>query len=273
MCRSSAVERRRSRRLRFPFLLALALITAIGSRPVHAEADLDHIVRCMRDNAPKSLHAEVDLVAVDRGGHAQALHGTLDAESTEQEGRRLVWRLQAPPDLAGTALLTRDDPQGLRSFLYLPALGRVRRIEQADREGRMFGTDLSYGDAERIASVFTEGALTVLGESRYGQRPAWKLAATATPGGAGAYDRIDIVIDQQSCVTVQAELLREGVARKRWSVAPDALRQSGPYWYAADGLMRDLQQGTQTRVHLSDVSSDRHFADATFDPQRFYRGH
>lgn len=270
--RSDFVQRRHTRGPACTFLQAAAFTAALLSPSLRAEVDLDRVVQCMRDNLPKTLHADVSLIALDRAGHSQELLGTLSAESSADQGHRLLWQLRSPATLAGAAVLTRDDPQGTHSFLYLPSLGRVRRIEQADREGRMFGTDLSYGDAQRIASVFTEGALTVLGETRYGQRAAWKLAATAAPGTTGI-DRIDITIDQQSCVTVQADLLREDVVQKRWSVSADALGRSGRYWYAGSGIMRDLQQGTETRVRLTAVSTDQSFPDTTFDPQRFYRSH
>jgi hypothetical protein len=136
----------------------------------------------------------------------------------------------------------------------------------------MFGTDLSYGDAERIVSAFAGSALTVLGQDSYAGRPVWKIAATAPPDAAGVYDRIDLSVDQKTCVTLAADLLKDDVALKRWTVDPASLSRSGRYWYAAAGTMTDLQAHSATRVHFSAVSTDTPLPAAAFDPHSFYRG-
>lgn len=248
---------------------ALLLGAAAGAG---AQVDLDRVTRCMQDNMPKSLRVDsVSLVVVDRSGAQRQISGALRAES-KGSTRRLVWSVRAPADLAGSALLSRQDQNGTQSYLYLPSLGRLRRIDQNEREGSMFGTDISYGDAERIASTFGESAMTVLGDTTAAGRPAWKLAVTTPPGVAALFDRIDLSIDQQTCVAMQADFLHDDVAQKRWTADPAGLARSGRYWYAASGVMRNLQQNTETRVHLGTVSTDVQLPASTFDPNSFYRG-
>jgi hypothetical protein len=228
--------------------------------------------QCMRDNVPKSLRVDsVSLVAVDRGGSQRQMSGALRAESRDSI-KRLVWSVRAPADLAGSALLTRQDQNGTESYLYLPSLGRVRRIDQSEREGSMFGTDISYGDAARIASTFGESAMTVMGATTVAGRPAWQLAVTSPPDAAALYDRIDLSIDQQTCVVMQADFLRNDVPQKRWIADPAGLARSGRYWYAATGVMRNLLQNTETRVRLGSVSTDVPLPASAFDPNNFYRG-
>jgi hypothetical protein len=247
---------------------------ALAAQPLAAaaQADLDRIAQCMRDNLPRTLRAgSVSLEVNNPGGSGQQLFGSLSTESGAA-GRRLVWSIRTPPDLAGSAVLMRDGRDGTDAWLYLPSLGAVRRIQQSDSEGRMFGTDISYGDAERIVSAFAGSALTVLGEASYAGRPVWKIAATAPPGAAGGYDRIDLSIDQKTCVTLSADLLRNDVALKRWAVDVSSLTRSGRYWYAASGTMSDLQGKSSTRVRFGAVSTDAPVPAAAFDPRSFYQG-
>lgn len=248
------------------------LVFGLGFVPftAAAQADLDRIAQCMRDNLPKSL--SVGTVSLsNQGGTAQQISGSLSAQSGAG-GRRLVWSIRAPSDLAGSAMLIREGNGGAATWLYLPALGEVRRVQQTDREGRMFGTDISYGDAERIVSSFAGSALTVLGEDRYAGRPVWKVAATTPPELAGAYDRIDLSIDQQTCVTLAADLLKDDQPLKRWAADAASLAQSGRYWYAASGTMTDLRRNTATQVRFFRISTDRPLPEAMFDPRSFYRG-
>lgn len=249
----------------------LALLLGGASAAAAAQVDLDRVTRCMQDNVPKSLRVDsVSLIAVDRSGAQRQISGALRAESKGQT-RRLVWSVRAPADLAGSALLSRQDQNGAQSYLYLPSLGRVRRIDQNEREGSLFGTDLSYGDAQRIASTFGESAMTVLGDTTASGRPAWKLAVTAPPDAAALYDRIDLSIDQQTCVVMQADFLHNDAAQKRWTADPAGLTKSGRYWYAATGVMRNLLQNTETRVRLGGVSTDVSLPASSFDPNNFYR--
>jgi hypothetical protein len=68
---------------------------------------------------------------------------------------------EEPRDVRGTALLTiaapgRDDEQ----WLYLPAVGRVKRIASQSRSGAFMGTEFSYEDiAADDAANYRYGAL------------------------------------------------------------------------------------------------------------------
>ena len=253
-------------------MLMAASLTVIAL-PAHAQADLDRIGQCMRGNIPNSLRVQnVELTAVDAAGHEQTLRGSLAVESHDG-ATHLLWSLSAPADLAGSAMLVRKDDGGSQTWVYLPALGQARKVEQADREGRMFGTDISYGDAGRIVSTFADGALTLLGADRFEDRPVWKMAATAAPDSGAKFERIDLLIDQQTCVVLRADMLQDDVARKRWTVPANALVQSGHYWFAAAGTMRDLQGNTETRARFWPLVTDRPLPRTLFDPRSFFQSH
>ena len=61
-------------------------------------------------------------------------------------GDNMLIRFLAPADVSGTSfLMTGDD-----MWLYLPALGKVRRIAGHARKGSFMGSDLSYEDMESL---------------------------------------------------------------------------------------------------------------------------
>jgi outer membrane lipoprotein-sorting protein len=62
---------------------------------------------------------------------------------------RMLVRFLAPADVAGTGLLSVGDDM----WLYLPALGRVRRIAGHAKKGSFMGTDLSYEDMEEFGKT------------------------------------------------------------------------------------------------------------------------
>ena len=61
--------------------------------------------------------------------------------------RPVLVRFTYPNDIAGTGFLVWERPGGDDDrFLYLPALGRVRRITGAERQESFVGSDFTYED-------------------------------------------------------------------------------------------------------------------------------
>jgi hypothetical protein len=55
-------------------------------------------------------------------------------------------------------------------------------------------------------------------------------------------------------------------------VQPSDLRQSDAHWYAGKAEIRDLKNGTRTRVAVTGVSAGDKLAGRYFSPQSFYLG-
>ncbi|MDR2659581.1 MAG: outer membrane lipoprotein-sorting protein [Spirochaetaceae bacterium] len=60
---------------------------------------------------------------------------------------RMVIVFQRPANVAGTRFLTIDNPSGGSDrWIYLPSLGKIRRISASESGGSFMGTDFSYDD-------------------------------------------------------------------------------------------------------------------------------
>ena len=98
---------------------------------------------------------EVDLTSkvqlVMRNDHGQERRREFQAAYKLIDGRmhsigRLVW----PHYLRGMTILTiESEDRGHDAFIYLPSLGKVRRISTAQRGDSFFGSDVTYEDLER----------------------------------------------------------------------------------------------------------------------------
>jgi len=98
---------------------------------------------------------EVDLTSkvllVMRDNHGQQRRREFQAAYKLIEGRmhsigRLIW----PHHLRGMTILTIEaDNRGHDAFIYLPSLGKVRRVSIAQRGDSFFGSDVTYEDLER----------------------------------------------------------------------------------------------------------------------------
>jgi hypothetical protein len=76
---------------------------------------------------------------------------------------RTVIVFQRPANVAGTRFLTMDNASGnTDQWIFLPALGKVRRIATSESSGSFMGTDFSYDDisiADRDVSLDTHTLL------------------------------------------------------------------------------------------------------------------
>jgi hypothetical protein len=63
------------------------------------------------------------------------------------KGNRTIIQFQRPVGVAGTRFLTMENPGNADDrWIFLPSLGKVRRIAASEGSGSFMGTDLSYDD-------------------------------------------------------------------------------------------------------------------------------
>ena len=90
------------------------------------------------------------------------------------EGRNSFMEFISPADVAGTRFLTIGFDQGNdEQRIYLPALGRVRRISSSNRGGSFMGSEFSYYDME--SHCYEDFTYELEGEETIEGRNYWVL--------------------------------------------------------------------------------------------------
>jgi hypothetical protein len=95
------------------------------------------------------LTSEIELVMRDRNGREH--RRVFDAASKLIDGKHhSVGKLNWPVYLRDMTILTIEaEERDHDAFVYLPTLGRVRRISSSQKGDAFFGTDVTYEDLER----------------------------------------------------------------------------------------------------------------------------
>lgn len=129
-------------------------------------------------NLPKgeTVFSETTLVIIDSKNKRRVRKIQRYFRSTE-EGEESYIEFLEPADIRGSKILTiskkgREDEQRL----YLPALGRVRRIASADKGGSFMGTDFSYYDLED--HDFIDYSYTFIGEQQVNKKAVYVVEFT-----------------------------------------------------------------------------------------------
>lgn len=131
-------------------LLAAGVPGAPGADAALAAPSAEAVLEAAFTNRYKiDLITTIELVMHGRGG--QQRQRTIEAVTKVIDGRiNSIGRLVAPEYLRGmTVLMIETDDRGQNAFVYMPSLGRVRRITTAQRGDAFFGSDVTYEDIER----------------------------------------------------------------------------------------------------------------------------
>ncbi|MDR2768189.1 MAG: outer membrane lipoprotein-sorting protein [Treponema sp.] len=122
------------------------------------------------------------------------------------KGGRKVIVFQRPESVANTRYLTMEDGAGNNDqWIFLPALGRVRRIAGSEGSNSFVGTDLSYDD---ISSMDRDAGLdthTLLREESYGGRPCYVIQSIPKDSSY-QYSKMILWIDKENWVSHKIEL-------------------------------------------------------------------
>jgi hypothetical protein len=234
---------------------------------------LEEVTRCMRANIPETVRIqEIEITAWDRVGGERKLKGRLFG-TREKNRARVMMRIEGPPDLAGASYLVREADDADEMYLYLPAVQRVRRITGGQMDGQLWGTDLSYNDLKQLQNAFAGSEVKLEAPPEpYEGRPVHALSFTPRPEDGSRYTNVRTLVDRKTCVALKVEFGEPSGVRKVLTVAPADLQQSKQYWYAARAEVRDLKNGTRTRIVVTGVKSGDKLAGRYFSPQSFYLG-
>jgi hypothetical protein len=175
-------------------------------------------------------------------------------------------RFLAPRDVAGTGLLSLNSGKGqTNQSLYLPALGRVRRIASDRKGGRFVGSDIYFEDLQERQPE--EDAHTIVGNDTIDNAACQVLQSLPVEEGSSVYLKRLSWVDAQTKVIRRVDYFErdERTPSKRLEVL--ALQQIQSLWTVTDSKVSDLSSGHQTRMRVERVLYNRNLPRQLFTPR------
>jgi uncharacterized protein len=259
-------------RWHIPVLLTLiAVMVLAGARLAHAETSVTPLEAMKRNeavNKTKLSTASATFTLTDKSG-AQRVRKTIGYTRLQVNGRdnmRLV-RFTAPADIRGTSTLLIEHMEGDDDmWVFLPALGKVRRLSVANKKDSFFGTDLSYGDV--IGYRPEEWKHALIREESIDGAPCYVIESVplteATRGNTGYSKRLSWV-RKDNFVAVRIDI---------WDLSNNPLKQiaskdvrsfgDGKDWQAMLIKIENLQTGHQTTVQYEEFRTDQSLSERQF---------
>ena len=216
-----------------------------------------------------NAQAEVSLVLHNANG-AERKRQVSIRQSDKSGSRRTLVRFVAPADVAGAAYLVIENQHGEDDqYLYLPALGKTKRITGTQRQQKFMGTDLTYADLQgKDLRAATSKRLT---DAEVAGAPAFVIEARPTDGADSPYSRTVVWIHQTAFVPLKVEYYDRDDHLVKVLTVP-RLEQQGEQWVARETVVRDMQTGSETRMQVTHIDFNKTFAAADFDQRALAGG-
>ncbi|WP_205849263.1 outer membrane lipoprotein-sorting protein [Natronospirillum operosum] len=196
-------------RLMLVLLLAALMATVLSAQAETPEAR-DIMTQVDNRYTGDSSHAEAQLILIDRRERERVRDLVMYELEAEGTSKSIVF-FRSPADVAGTSYLSHDhDGADNDAWLYLPALGQVRRVAAGDRAGAFMGSDFSYSDMDGMEIDWWQYRL--LDDSQtVNDHPVWHLEAVPHPDHADqvleetGYERARIWVRQDNLVLIRGQ--------------------------------------------------------------------
>jgi len=239
-------------------LAAFATLT-IGGQDVAAQAPLDAgtvMDRMYASPKPKSSIITMTMVISKNG---QSLSRTLTTwmtgDNARGESERTLMKFLSPADVKGSGFFTTKRPDGsTESLLWLPALGKVRRLGSggSDQDSPFFGSDFTNRDINGFAEADFDYAMSGFEGGTY--------VIVATPRKGLGYEKLVYWIDSSSWKYTKIEYWRSGKLVKSQAVAYTAV---GAYLMPSKIVMTS-SSGSSTSLTFTDYKLDQVLGDQIF---------
>jgi hypothetical protein len=158
----------------------------------------------------------------------------------------------APPDERGTKLLTIENMDRVDDhFLYLPFLGRVKRIYGGRRQEPFLGTDFTFEDMEPLHATDFDATL----------RPNEKLeghdyyVVSAVPRRESAYARSHFLVSRSDCQISEVRHFKRDAERpfKILSLPRSRMREVNGVLMPTWAMAKDIEAHRDTEVRFSEI--------------------
>ena len=237
-----------------PRLLMAPLLFAVVVAGASAQQNPDWVARQIQDRETgRDSRAELRMRLYDRQGRVRERAMTLlTLRGVNGAGDRTLIRFTYPNDIRNTGFLVWEHPAADdERFLYLPSLGRVRRIAGTEAQESFVGSDFSYEDIG--GREFDDYTYALLDENASWTppggtpQPAYRLESKQKDA-AVEFPRVVSLVLKDSFVVARADVFNRRGERQKEYVVGRMETVQGIWTVLASTMTNDLDR---TRTELA----------------------
>lgn len=264
------------RRILCAFSLSFALLAlataSLAETAVKLGSGRELVEAAYAQRRPSAMKMSMQMTLSEKGGKQWNRQASLISKQKENGNQMQVFAFVDPPALAGSAVLTRQEP-GTESaqWVYIPAYHTARRIPSANIGEAYLGTDYSFEDVldkRWELYEFKDLGIESVGNSRLTKveaRPRDEALKNTS-----AYSRTVYWLEPVRKVVVKEEYFgKDGALLKRLSNS--ALKSYGKYYLWDAAIMESVRTGHRTTIQVLSREVEVPIADDLFTERALKR--
>lgn len=183
---------------------------------------------------------------------------------------KVVTIFLAPNDVRNAAFLVWDyNAKPDQRWLYLPAIGQVRRIVAGGERQSFFGSDYVYEDITNRDPPLDRHKL--VGQQKVDKWDCWVVDSYPKDSGSVNFSRYRTWVWKTSPIVIRQEFYdKHGHLYKR--LQTHSLVKVQGIWSARDESAKNFKTGSQSRIELSNIHYNTGISDSRFAQSQLERG-
>jgi len=214
----------------------------------------------------KTSSGTISVTLIDKNGKTRNRE---IASYTMKDGTtdKTVLVFKTPRDVAGISYLTYDYPDKADgstvdsdSWIYLPAMKKVRRVSGSSKDDDFQGTDFTYDDLGTRS--LSKDNFAILGEEKVNGVDCWILEAKAKDPKAKVSRRVTWV-DKKTYVVQKGEYYDKQNKLQK-TLTCENIKQVKGYWTTQKMTMTNVQSNHKTVYEIKDLKYDEKVNESYF---------
>jgi outer membrane lipoprotein-sorting protein len=243
-------------------IMLLFVSLVLGTSFLYAQ-DAASIMKAARDriNADTTSTRSRMIITAKDGSTSERV---IDQYSKDgPHGSRMIIVFQRPANVAGTRFLTMDNASGGEDrWIFLPSLGKVRRVAASEGSGNFMGTDFSYDDISSMNRNIALDTHTILREETLNGNPCYVIQSVPKDPGY-QYSKTISWVDKAQSLVYKSEMYNrrnEPVKVMEISAYKDVQGRLTP----VQTKVATLASGTSTTIYMDIVKYDDPIPEGVF---------
>ena len=216
---------------------------------------------------PQNLQGSFTMTLTSRTGDTRVTRVLAYQKKVSENREDRLFLFSFPPSVKGTGLLVHSyfDLEDDRMWIYLPAVGKIKRVNLSAAGGGYFmGSDFTFSDL--ISAGREEFQYELLGDEQVNEEECYVIRRTGKSKKIQrkyGYSRDEHFIRKSDYVPIKivfydlaGDLLKE--------LSVEAVEVIGPYRYPSHVIMENKQTGHASEIVFEDIESPEDISDEYF---------
>ncbi|WP_320129947.1 outer membrane lipoprotein-sorting protein [uncultured Sphaerochaeta sp.] len=223
--------------------------------PVLAEQTGASIMQKVQE-AQASTTSALDIKLTLQEENGSARERRLQTLTSEKDGlTKTLTVFLSPSSVKNTRFLTLENKDGNDDqWIYLPSLGKTKRIAAQEGGGSFMGSDFTYADMASTTYTKDQAVHTLLREEDAGTYHCYVVESVPTI--SSEYGKTIIWVDQTTFLPIQVEFYKKDETSLLKVLKTEEITKVGNRWMTTTLVMTSLDSQHSTRIEILQAKYD-----------------